>query len=248
MQYQPQADLALDRLHLDPAKHTRSIQCPVLIYTIVQFPASGGNRDGRSRGGSIVSPQHSNRAALIEGTLRCLEQLPPERITARAIAAESGANLASITYHFGSKNNLVTEAVIEGLDRWLTEVVSGLGDLPEQTPAARFRRVAEAVDARSERHAGLARHFLGALARAPHDARIRDSLARGFRDSREDVARVLGLGPGQEGQDAAGLVLAMFHGLLFAGLLEPALAIEGDRLARAQDRLLREMLDGGNAA
>ena len=150
-----------------------------------------------------MSPQHSNRAALIKGTLRCLERLPPERITARVIAAESGANLASITYHFGSKDNLVTEAVIEGLDRWLAAVVSGLDDLAVQTPAARFRRVAEAVDARSDGHAGLARHFLGALARAPHDARIRDSLVRGFRESRADVARVLGLGTDQDGQDAA---------------------------------------------
>ncbi|MCD6030318.1 MAG: regulatory protein TetR [Thermomicrobiales bacterium] len=195
-----------------------------------------------------MSPQHSNRAALIKGTQRCLERLPPERITARVIAAESGANLASITCHFGSKDNLVTEAVIEGLDRWLAAVVSGLDDLAVQTPAARFRRVAEAVDARSDGHAGLARHFLGALARAPHDARIRDSLARGFRDSRADVARVLGLGTDQEGQDAAGLVLAMFHGLLFAALLEPARTIEGDRLARAQERVLRAMLDGGDAA
>jgi AcrR family transcriptional regulator len=44
----------------------------------------------------LMSPQRSNRMNLIEGTLRCLERLPPERITARAIAEESGANLASI--------------------------------------------------------------------------------------------------------------------------------------------------------
>jgi hypothetical protein len=44
-----------------------------------------------------MSPQRSNRARLIEGTLRCLERLPHERITARVIAAESGANLASIS-------------------------------------------------------------------------------------------------------------------------------------------------------
>ncbi|HET6213291.1 MAG TPA: TetR family transcriptional regulator, partial [Micromonosporaceae bacterium] len=59
-----------------------------------------------------MSPQRSNRANLIEGTLCCLERLPAERVTARAIAQESGANLASITYHFGSKDNLVTAAVV----------------------------------------------------------------------------------------------------------------------------------------
>ena len=53
---------------------------------------------------------------------------------------ESGANLASINYHFGSKDDLVTEAVIEGLDRWLEEVASGLGDVESQAPAERYRR------------------------------------------------------------------------------------------------------------
>lgn len=64
-----------------------------------------------------VSPQRSNRDQLVDGALRCLERLPADRVTARVIAYESGANLASIGYHFGSKDDLVTAAVIEGLDR-----------------------------------------------------------------------------------------------------------------------------------
>src|SRR5215218_807746 len=110
-----------------------------------------------------MSPQRSNRANLIDGTLRCLERLPPERVTARAIAEESGANLASIGYHFGSKDSLVTEAAIEGLDRWLAEIDSGLGDLASRAPAARFRRAAEVFETTRRRHAGLARNFVGAL-------------------------------------------------------------------------------------
>src|SRR5918996_1270137 len=94
-----------------------------------------------------MSPQRSNRSNLVEGTLRCLERLPPERVTARAIADESGANLASIAYHFGSKDNLVTEAVIEGLDRWLEEIAAELGELASAHPATRFRRAAEEVEA-----------------------------------------------------------------------------------------------------
>src|SRR5918998_3796612 len=98
-----------------------------------------------------MSPQRSNRANLIEGTLRCLERLPPERVTARAIAAESGANLASISYHFGSKDELVTEAVIAGLDRWLAEIARRLDELGARAPEERFR-AAFAVVADSRRH------------------------------------------------------------------------------------------------
>lgn len=188
-----------------------------------------------------MSPQRSNRSNLIEGTLRCLDRLPPERVTARAIAEESGANLGSIAYHFGSKDELVTEAVIAGLDRWLEEIAAGLGDLQERTPTERFRAASELTESTRKRHTGLARNFLGALARAQHDPRIRDLLAEGFRHTRPNVAALLGLGSDRAGEDAAGLVHALFTGLLFQALLDPGLAMEGTRMEQAQARL-REVL------
>jgi AcrR family transcriptional regulator len=184
-----------------------------------------------------VSPQRSNRANLIEGTLRCLERLPPERITARVIAKESGANLASIAYHFDSKDKLVTEAAITGLDRWLEEVAHGLGDVAAQEPAVRFRRAGEVIERTRRRHGGLARTFLTALATAQHDERVRELLAAGFARTRPNVAKLLDLGEDQAGDDTAGLVLGLFYGLLFQTLLDPALAIEGERMQRAQARL-----------
>jgi len=186
-----------------------------------------------------VSPQHSNRSALLEGTLRCLERLPPERVTARAIAEESDANLASIAYHFGSKEDLVTESVIAGLDRWLAEIGEGLGEVDALEPAERFRRARAVVDATRRRHTGLARNFLGALSRAQHDERVRQLLVDGFRRTRPRVAALLGLGGDQAGEDAAGLVHSLFVGLLFQTLLDPSLAIEGKRMERAQSRLTR---------
>lgn len=186
-----------------------------------------------------MSPQHSNRSALLEGTLRCLERLPPERVTARAIAEESDANLASIAYHFGSKEDLVTESVIAGLDRWLAEIGEGLGEVDALEPAERFRRAGAVVDATRRRHTGLARNFLGALSRAQHDERVRQLLVDGFRRTRPRVAALLGLGGDQAGEDAAGLVHSLFVGLLFQTLLDPSLAIEGKRMERAQSRLAR---------
>ena len=147
-----------------------------------------------------MSPQRSNRVQLLEGTLRCLERMPAERVTARAIAKESGANLASISYHFGSKDDLVTEAVIAGLDRWLAEVAGGLDDVAAQDPAARFRRAAEVIETSRRHHMGLARNFVGALAKAQHDPRVRDKLADGFRRTRPNVAALLGLGGDREGE------------------------------------------------
>jgi AcrR family transcriptional regulator len=184
-----------------------------------------------------MSPQRSNRSTLLEGALRCLERLPPERVTARAIAAESGANIASIAYHFGSKDALVTEAVIAGLDRWLASIARALGELDALEPATRLMRAGAVIDATRERHTGLARNFLGALVRAQHDPRIRRQLSQGFRRTRPRVAALLGLGGDQAGEDAAGLVHSLFTGLLFQAVLDPELAIEGRRMSRAQARL-----------
>jgi hypothetical protein len=57
---------------------------------------------------------------------------------------------------------------------------------------------------------------------------------------------VLALGQDQAGQDAAGLVLGLFYGLLVQVLLDPALAIDGERMERAQARL-RTALPAGPA-
>jgi len=192
-----------------------------------------------------VSPQRSSRSQLLEGTLRCLERLPPERITARAIAAESGANLASIGYHFGSKDGLVTEAVIEGLDRWLAEIDRGLARVSADEPTARIRRAAEVIEATRRSHESLARGFLAALARAQHDERVRGLLAAGFRRTRPRIAAVLGLGEDRAGTDAGGIMHAMFSGLIFGALLDPGLAIEGERLERGLERIRTVLPAGG---
>jgi hypothetical protein len=66
---------------------------------------------------------------------------------------------------------------------------------------------------------------------------VRQLLSEGFRRTRGEVASVLGLGTDTAGRDAAGLVLALFNGLVFQSLVDPGLAIEGRRMVRAQARL-----------
>lgn len=184
-----------------------------------------------------MSPQPSNRVALLEGALRCLERLPPERVTARAIADESGANLASIGYHFGSKDELVAEAAILGLDRWLEDVEGLLRGLRSQPAATRLLRAADAIEATQKERERVVRAFVACLARAQHDVRVRALLANGFARTRREVASLLGLGTDEVGEEAGGLILSMFHGLMIQGTLDPALAIEGERMGRALARV-----------
>jgi AcrR family transcriptional regulator len=186
-----------------------------------------------------MSPQRSNRQLLLDGALRCLERLPTAQVTARAIADESGANLASIAYHFGSKDGLVTAAVVEGLDRWLAEVEQALSTVATGTPAERYRRANAVIEHTRRRHDGLMRNFVAALAKAPYDTLVREQLAAGFRRTRRAVAELFELGGDQPGSDAAGLALAMFYGQMIQVQLDPGLAVDGEQLDSALPRLTR---------
>lgn len=53
-----------------------------------------------------------HREDLLEGAKRCLLEKGFLRTTARDIVKESGTNLASIGYHYGSKDALLAQAYV----------------------------------------------------------------------------------------------------------------------------------------
>ena len=55
---------------------------------------------------------------LLAGAKKCLREKGYANTTARDIVAASGTNLASIGYHFGSKDALMTQAIVEMLSDW----------------------------------------------------------------------------------------------------------------------------------
>jgi AcrR family transcriptional regulator len=187
--------------------------------------------------------QRSNRDELLSGAARCLEERPLDQITSRVIAEESGANVASIGYHFGSKDALVTAALVRGLDEWLDEVAERLSRLGATTPGARLREAHAVVTETRATHAGLVRNYVAALGRAPYDDVVRRHLADGFDRARPAIARLIGLGDDQVGSDASGLALALFHGLLIQTMLDDRLGLDGTRLDDALTRLLEVTID-----
>ncbi|MER7760933.1 TetR/AcrR family transcriptional regulator [Streptomyces sp. NPDC097619] len=83
---------------------------------------------------------------LLEGAKKCLLEKGFARTTARDIVTASGANLASIGYHYGSKDALLTQAYVALVGE------SGFPADPSGAPGSldRFREVWEAVVARQE--------------------------------------------------------------------------------------------------
>jgi AcrR family transcriptional regulator len=79
-----------------------------------------------------------HREQLLEGAKKCLIERGYASTTARDIVAASGTNLASIGYHFGSKDALLTEAMISSLGEWGDEVESVLAEARQADPLARI--------------------------------------------------------------------------------------------------------------
>jgi AcrR family transcriptional regulator len=62
-----------------------------------------------------------HREDLLAGAKRCLYEKGYAQTTARDIVAASGTNLASIGYHYGSKEALLTAALVDMVNDFATE-------------------------------------------------------------------------------------------------------------------------------
>lgn len=88
-----------------------------------------------------------HREDLLDGAKRCLLQKGFARTTARDIVKESGTNLASIGYHYGSKDALLVQAYVALVEEWGDRFHPG-AEYPPTAPARsldRFREVWKSV-------------------------------------------------------------------------------------------------------
>ena len=114
------------------------------------------------------------RQRLLSATRTCLATKGFAATTSRDIAAEAGANLAAITYHFGSKDRLVAEALLETLRAWLQptlDVLRGDGD-----PTARTLSGIQTLTATFEAHRHEASTYLQAMVEAPRMQPLQDGI------------------------------------------------------------------------
>jgi AcrR family transcriptional regulator len=84
------------------------------------------------------------RDRLVVAARECLRTRGAARTSSRAITELAGANLASITYYFGSKDALVAVALAQELDEWLRPVLDRLAG--DGDPALRLLAAIEALN------------------------------------------------------------------------------------------------------
>lgn len=83
--------------------------------------------DGRREAGERT------RERLIEATRDLLAERGEADVSLRAITDAAGANVAAVSYHFGSKETLVRAAIEESVQRLVQEQVDGLRALDDPT-------------------------------------------------------------------------------------------------------------------
>ena len=165
-----------------------------------------------------------NRQALLEAAIRCLAQRGYSRTTSRDLAAAAGANLAAITYHYGSKEELLQQALLEGFRRWFDSLVSDTLAADEAPGTDLVPRLAGALEDSLESNRGLALAFLEALAEADHSPRLRRQLAKSYRDARAGLGPLLAAAlvlDAATAEDLASAMIAVADGLLIQWLLDP---------------------------
>jgi DNA-binding transcriptional regulator YbjK len=165
------------------------------------------------------------RSVIVEAALRVIARAGPAAATHRAVAAEAGVALASTTYHFGSKAEIVTEAFELAIERSIAAVVRATAPPHPATPAELADALVRLVDALGGGdQAPLAAQYELMLeaGRRPELLPLAERWSRAYLDGLESLVAAAGIA---QPRLAAEIVSDVIDGALLARISEPA---EGD--------------------
>lgn len=178
-----------------------------------------------------------NREALLAGAKRCLYERGYTRPTSRDIAAAAGVSMGAISYHFGSREALLNEALIQANVEWGTEVDAAIaaGAAPGESPAERFQRIWSRMLDSLVSHRGLWAANLEAFSQTDQTPQVHAQLAAALTQARLGLARVFhptGLAA-DEAWKLGSIYQALLTGLALQWLADPEHALSGRDLADA---------------
>jgi len=174
---------------------------------------------------------------LLEGAKKCLVEIGYAQTTARDIVKMSGTNLASIGYHFGSKDALMFHAMIAMVGEWAEKIDAGAPLPPSATSAERFRaRWERLISLFAEDRNVLVASFeaVGQIERSPE---LRAIIAAAQEDGRLALAAdFLNIDPSMDPKLVRAIgatMLAMMTGVMAQWLINPKAAPTAEELAEA---------------
>jgi AcrR family transcriptional regulator len=178
----------------------------------------------------------SHREQILEGAIECVQTRGVAATTTRDIAAAANASLASIPYHFGSKDALMDQALLEAIRRYSGHVQrqAFAGDAPPLQALA--KSLVATVDSFAD--AGpLLVSLMEAHVKAIHSEPLRERVASNRRAAVERIAESVQDGLELEGRlsdeqarAVSVLILALVDGLMLGWLVDPEAIPSGQEL------------------
>lgn len=141
-----------------------------------------------------------NREDLLRGAKQCLVERGWSNTTVRDIAASAGVSHAAIGYHFGSRERLLVEALVEELDE-LDARIAPDGQSP--SPADRWTALIDSF--RTDKALWISQ--LEAIVAAQRNDELRTRLAQGQERARAEMG--------------GSIPLAVLIGLMVQSLIDP---------------------------
>lgn len=184
----------------------------------------------------IGSMGHKER--LLAGAKRCLYEKGYAHTTARDIVAASGTNLASIGYHYGSKDALLVAAMVDAFEELGQELAAILPADADGGPAEQLEAMWSRVIESFTTHRQLWMASFEIFVQAERSPELRAVLAAGYEDARRGlVALVERTDPGsvdaRSARTVGSLLVALQAGLAAQWVLDPEHAPSARDVAEA---------------
>lgn len=173
----------------------------------------------------------SSKDRILRGALTCIAEQGYAATSSRDIAKAAGANVASINYHFGSKEALVNAALSQCFGTWnqrveqAFEAAAGLAPR-DQLAAILHAAIDSFADLRSSVHA-----CVESYAPALRSQELRERLAAGYAGVRESAVRLatqhlddVGVTAPQNLAAIASVLMAVCDGLMLQWIADPQAA------------------------
>ncbi|MCX5560974.1 TetR/AcrR family transcriptional regulator [Streptomyces sp. NBC_00038] len=186
-----------------------------------------------------------HRDDLLEGAKRCLLEKGFVRTTARDIVKESGTNLASIGYHYGSKDKLLADAYVSLVEDLSGSFDPGAGVSKGAAPGSleRFQEVWSNIIQTMREPGSLWHLSMEIVVMGDKLPEVRDHLARAQREAGRGIIPLLMGGREEDVTDEDIDSVGMFYNTLMTGLIaqwtfDPATAPDADQLTAGLRRVI----------
>ena len=176
-----------------------------------------------------TAEKQGNREKLLLAARECLRDRGYAHTTARDLVAASGTNLASIGYHFGSKEALLNEAVVLGFREWTEEIERTTFTSEPATSLERLERSLVTMLDRFEEFRPFLISFDEAFPPAVRSPELRERMAAAYEEGRLAGADMLRRAVEADGQalsreqaeTLSSVLTAVMDGFILQWLIDP---------------------------